>query len=93
MRTLGTIMLLLTLRLQWQRSTRVSRVTLYMTLHTNVTKLAPCVQLRHPVLNISPSIVVHAIGGFSVKEYLSEPFNTQKERQPRLSVETSMPKL
>jgi len=37
-----------------------------MTLHTDVTKLAPCVQLRHPVQKIRPSIVVHAIGGFSV---------------------------
>jgi hypothetical protein len=60
-------MLLLTLRLQRQRSTCVKRVTLYMTLHTNVTKLASCLQLRHPVLNIRPSIEVHAIGGFSVR--------------------------
>ena len=42
----------------------LKRVTLYMTLHTNVTKHAPCVQLRHTVLNIRPSTVVGAIGGF-----------------------------
>jgi len=38
-----------------------------MTLHTDVTILAPYVQLRHFVLKIRPSIVVHAIGGFSVR--------------------------
>ena len=35
------------------------------TLRTNVTKLAPCVLLRHPVLKTKPSIMVHATGGFS----------------------------
>jgi len=49
------------------KSACVTRVTLYMTFHTNVTKLAPCVQLRHPVLKIRPSIVVHVIGGFPVR--------------------------
>ena len=59
-------MLLQTLRMQWQRSTCVTLVTLYTIIHTNVTKVAPCVQLRHPVLKIIPSIVVHVADGFSV---------------------------
>jgi len=38
-----------------------------MTIHTNVTKLSPCVLLHHGVLKIRPSIVVHATGGFPVR--------------------------
>ena len=40
---------------------------LYMTLRTNATKPAPFVQMRHHVPKIKPSIVLHAIGGFSVR--------------------------
>ena len=40
---------------------------LYMTLHTNATKLAPSVLISPHVLKIKPSIVLHAIGGFSVR--------------------------
>jgi len=36
------------------------RVTLYTTLHTNVTKVAPCLLLHTPVLKIGLCIVVHA---------------------------------
>jgi len=57
-----------------------------------VTKFAPCVLLRHPVLKISPSIVVHVTDGFSVRSVF-KIINSQSERQASLSVETSMPKL
>ena len=40
--------------------------TLYV-LQPSVTKFAPCVLLRHPILKISPSIVVHVTGIFSVR--------------------------
>jgi len=42
-------------------------VTRYTTIYTSVTKFAPCVLLRHPVLKMSPSIVVHVTDGFSVR--------------------------
>ena len=40
---------------------------LYTTLRTNATKLAPSVLMPHHVLNIKPSVVLHAIGSFSVR--------------------------
>ena len=65
-RTLST-MSLQTLKRPWLRSIYVTDVTPYMTKHTNVTKPAPCVVLHHPVLRIRQSIVLHAIGTFSVR--------------------------
>jgi len=40
------------------------------TIHTNVTKLAPCVQLNHSVIKTRPSIVVNATGGNSIRNVL-----------------------
>ena len=45
----------------------VTRVTLYMTKPTSVTKLAPCVMLHQPLLKIRSSFVLHATIGFSVR--------------------------
>jgi hypothetical protein len=42
-------------------------LTRYSTTHTSVTKFAPCVLLRHPVLKMSPSIVLHVTDGFSAR--------------------------
>jgi len=39
----------------------------YTALRTNVTKLAPCVLLHHPVLRVRPNIVAHATYWFSVR--------------------------
>ena len=39
------------------------RVTLYMTKHTRVTKLASCAVVHRPVREIRESIVVHETGG------------------------------
>jgi len=46
-----------------KKYTYVMRVTHY-TIHTNVTKLATCVRLHHPVRKMRQSIVLHATGGF-----------------------------
>ena len=78
--------------MQWQKFTYVTSVIRYMTIHTNVRKFAPSVLLHHLALKISPSIVVHVTGIFSVQVF-RESSNSQSERQDRLSVETSMPKL
>jgi predicted DNA-binding protein YlxM (UPF0122 family) len=45
----------------------VTRVTVYIALHTNATKLAPYEQLLHLVLKFIPSIVVNGTSGFSVR--------------------------
>jgi len=79
------------LRVQWRKGTYATVVTLCTTLHTSLTKFAPCVLLRHLVLKISLSIVVHLTDGFS--EVFPESSNSQSERQVSLSVETSMPEL
>jgi len=66
-------------------------VTLYTTRHINVTKFAPCVMLHHRVLNIRPSIVIHARDTFSVRNVF-RIFDPQSEKQASLSVGTGMPK-
>jgi hypothetical protein len=57
-----TVVTIHILKLQWPRSMYVTRVTLYITTHINVTKLAPCVLPRLPVPKFSLGIVIHATG-------------------------------
>ena len=58
-----TTMSLRTSRLQWQRGIYATSLTHCMTLHTNVTELAPYLQRHHPVPKIGEIIVLHATGG------------------------------
>jgi len=51
----------------WPRSTYVTDVILCMIIRTSVTKFAPYVLLHHPVRKIRNGIVLHATGGFSVR--------------------------
>jgi len=59
--------LLRTSKLLRPRSIYVTRVKHHTTLHTSVTKHAPCVRRNHPVRNIIRSIVVRETGGSLVR--------------------------
>ena len=52
MLTVGIIMWLRTLKLQWPRSTYVMRVTQWTTIQTSVTEFAASVRRHHPVLKV-----------------------------------------
>jgi hypothetical protein len=60
---LDTSMWLRISKLPWLRSTCETHVTLFVTIYTSVTDLAPRVRLHHPVLWTREIILLHATGG------------------------------